>query len=856
METRWLHKDIHNTKQFESLGLSKDFLNIMINRGIDTHEKIEKFIHPKIENIVSPFEFSDVKKSVDKIIEVGKAEKTIFIYGDYDVDGITSTSLCYLALKELGYKVDYYIPLRDEGYGLNKGSLSHIREQGGDLVITVDCGVSSVEEVEYANSIGLEVIITDHHDINNILPPAYAVVNPKREDNSYKFEYLAGVGTAFMLMMGLYETLGRKEEIYQYLDIVAIGTIADIVPLKAENRIFTKLGLEQLKHTNHSGLQILLQTIFDDLEEKKFNTYDVGFIIAPIFNAAGRLEDAKMAVKLLISDSMVEAREISKKLIGQNSERKEVQADILEKVEADIEKNRYYEDNVIVVSGVGFHHGVVGIVASKIVDKYYKPTIIMEEKDGISKASCRSIEGYSIIEGLNSMREIFIKYGGHAGAAGFSIDADRVDEFRDKINKEAGSKLSDEDYKKPIKIDKEISFTKLTYDFNNELEKAEPYGFGNATPLFEVKNVILDRVRLIGKDKTHIMFDAVSANGTALKNCVWFGSSHHFERLMEMKSVDVAFKLKVDTYMDRFNVKMFVEDIREGNSEKNLLKESIDLYDTIFPMKEVIYTKRDIDINSPTYLEYSNGITINSGRSIVGYLPQQTESILKSLTYDYDFKFNVKITDIIKKEENYNIHITIDHDHNFKTNHFKAGGILKDIKTFILGDLDYNTLQKEVLSTVFRKKENPTVIYSGNRGMKTIIYTMGLWNKLHNKKTLVITKDSLPHYFSEFLNISDRYCDGYDYYIFYNELPVTKVQGDFMVVTKEDVHVDGAVKIVDDLTSPKNISILEEFELVKGYDKTKTYYTKKLPTKKKVHIIDNLDKFEMIYSTDDIFRVL
>ncbi|WP_037029323.1 single-stranded-DNA-specific exonuclease RecJ [Psychrilyobacter atlanticus] len=856
METRWIHKDVHNTKQFESLGLSKDFLNIMVNRGIDTHEKIEKFIHPKIENIVSPFEFSDVKKSVDKIIEMGKADKTIFIYGDYDVDGITSTSLCYLALKELGYKVDYYIPLRDEGYGLNNVSLSHIKEQGGDLVITVDCGVSSVEEVEYANSIGLEVIITDHHDINNILPPAYAVVNPKREDNSYKFEYLAGVGTAFMLMMGLYETLGRKEEIYQYLDIVAIGTIADIVPLKAENRIFTKLGLEQLKRTNHSGLQILLQTIFDDLEEKKFNTYDVGFIIAPIFNAAGRLEDAKMAVKLLISDSMVEAREISKKLIGQNSERKEVQADILEKVEAEIEKNRYYEDNVIVVSGVGFHHGVVGIVASKIVDKYYKPTIIMEEKDGISKASCRSIEGYSIIEGLNSMREIFIKYGGHAGAAGFSIDADKVNEFRNKINKEAGSKLSNEDYKKPVKIDKEISFTKLTYDFNNELEKAEPYGFGNATPLFEVKNVILDRVRLIGKDKTHIMFDAVSANGTALKNCVWFGSSHHFERLMEMKSVDVAFKLKVDTYMDRFNVKMFVEDIREGNSEKNLLKESIDLYDMIFPMKEVIYTKRDIDINSSTYLEYSNGITVNSGRSIVGYLPQQTESILKSLTYDYDLKFNVKITEIIKKDENYNIHITIDYDHNFKTNHFKPGGILKDIKTFILGDLDYNTLQKEVLSTVFRKKENPTIIYSGNRGMKTIIYTMGLWNKLHNKKTLVITKDILPHYFSEFLNISDRYSDGYDYYIFYNELPVTQVQGDFMVITKEDVHVDGTLKIVDNLTLPTNISILEEFEIVKDYDKTKTYFTKKLPTKKKSHIIDNLDKFEMIYSTDDILRVL
>ena len=856
METRWIHKDIHNTKEFEDLGLSKDFLNILINRGIDTHEKIEKFIHPKIENIVSPFEFSDVKRSVDKIIEFGETKKTIFIYGDYDVDGVTSTSLCYLALKELGYNVDYYIPLRDEGYGLSCDALTHIKELGGELVITVDCGISSVSEIEHANSLGLTMIITDHHDINNILPPAYAVVNPKREDNAYKFKYLAGVGTAFMLMMGLYETLGRKEEIYKYLDIVAIGTIADIVPLKAENRIFTKLGLERLKKTSHSGLQILLQTIFDDLEEKKFNTYDVGFIIAPIFNAAGRLEDAKMAVKLLISDSMVEAREISKKLIGQNSERKEVQADILEKVEAEIEKNRYYEDNVIVVSGVGFHHGVVGIVASKIVDKYYKPTIIMEEKNGISKASCRSIEGYSIIEGLNSMKGIFIKYGGHAGAAGFSIEANKVEEFRKKINKQAGSKLSNEDYKKPVKIDKEIGFTKLTYNFNAELEKAEPYGFGNAAPLFEVKNVILDRVRLIGKDKTHIMFDAVSIDGTTLKNCVWFGSSHHFKRLMEMKSVDVAFKLKVDTYMDKFNVKMFVEDIREGNSETNLLKESIDLYDTVFPIKEVIYSKRTIDSKCSTYLEYSNGTTVNSGRSIVGYLPQQTENILKNLTYNYNLKFKVDIVDIIRKEENYNIHIVIDYDHSFNSNSFKPSGILKDIKNHILGDLEYNSLQRNILSTIFRSKENPLVIYSGNRGMKTIVYTMGLWNQIHNKKVLVITKDHFPYYFSDFLDISNKYSSGYDYYIFYNELPIEKPNKGFIVITKEDVHIENTKKIIDLVSLQPNITLTDEFEILKNYNKTKTYYTKKMSTLKKNHIIENLNKFEMIYATNDILRVL
>ena len=856
METRWVHKDTHNTKEFENFGLSKDFLNILINRGIDSEEKISKFLDPKLEDIVSPFEFTDVKKAVDKILEVGNLGKKIFIYGDYDVDGITSTSLCYLALKELGYNIDYYIPLRDEGYGLSKEALTHIKELGGDLVITVDCGISSVEEVAHGNSLGLEIIITDHHDINNIIPPAFAVINPKREDNSYSFKYLAGVGTAFMLMMGLYETLGRKNEIFQYLDIVAIGTIADIVPLKEENRIFTKLGLKMLKNTNHSGLKILLQTIYDDLEDKIFNPYDVGFVIAPIFNAAGRLEDAKMGVKLIISESDMEAREIAKKLIGQNSERKNVQADILEKVEADIEKNKYYEDDVIVVSGVGFHHGVVGIVASKIVDKYYKPTIIMEEKNGVAKASCRSIEGYSIIEGLNSMSKIFMKYGGHPGAAGFSLDAKKVGEFRKKINKHAGSKLSVEDYKKPVKIDKEISFTQLTYNFNDELEKAEPFGYGNATPLFEVKNVILDRVRLIGKDKTHLMFDAVSNNGTTLKNCVWFGSAHHFEWLVEAKSVDVAFKLKVDTYLDKFNVKMFVEDIKVSNSEENFLKEKLDLYDTVFPMKEVIYSKRKIDTSAPTYLEYSNGATVNSGRSIVGYLPQQIENILKNLSYNYNMNFSVKIDEIIKKDANYNIHITIERDYNFKSNSFKVGGVLTDIKNFLLGDLKYNFLQSRVLGGIFKNKVNPLVVYSGNRGMKTIISTLGLFNKIYNKKTLIITSDKLPSNFNDFIDIAGDYKEGYEYYIFYNILPTISLKENFLIITKEDVHIDNTTKIEDSYSIPRNIEIVEEFDLIKNYDKTKTYYSGKLSLSDKKHIIDNIEKFEMIHATNDILRVL
>jgi single-stranded-DNA-specific exonuclease len=273
-------------------------------------------------------------------------------------------------------------------------------------------------------------------------------------------------------------------------------------------------------------------------------------------------------------------------------------------------------------------------------------------------------------------------------------------------------------------------------------------------------------------------------------------------------------------------------------------------------MKEVIYTKRKIDINSPTYLEYSNGITVNSGRSIVGYLPEQTENILKNLTYNYNFKFKVEITDIIKKDENYNIHIVISRDYSFTSNSFKPTGILKDIKNYILGDLEYNSLQKKVLSTIFRSKENPLVIYSGNRGMKSIIATMGLWNQIHGKKVLVITDENLPSYLGEFVEASPNYKDGYDYYIFYNKLPIVELGENFMVITTEDIHIKNTKKIVDTVSVPTNIEILEEFDLINSYDKSKTYYSKKLSMSKRKHIIENLDKFEKIYGTDDILRVL
>lgn len=297
--TRWIYKE-NSFSQNTNLNIDRDILNLLYNRDIRDEEKIYKFINTSLDNIHSPLLLKDVDRAVERILQAKENKEEVWIYGDYDVDGITSTSLCYLALSEIGITPRYYIPLRDEGYGLNKEAMDYIKSQGGKVIITVDCGISAHPEIEYANSLGLEIIVTDHHEINNGNPPAYAVINPKREDNQFPFKYMAGVGTAFMLIYALFDKLEKKEELYKYLDIVAIGTVADIVPLLEENRIFTKFGMEQLNKSHWLGISMLIKKIFEDYKTKKFNTYDIGFIIAPIFNAAGRLEDAKRAVELFI----------------------------------------------------------------------------------------------------------------------------------------------------------------------------------------------------------------------------------------------------------------------------------------------------------------------------------------------------------------------------------------------------------------------------------------------------------------------------------------------------------------------------------------------------------------------------
>ncbi len=835
--TKWIFKS-ENFKSGNN-NIDKEIEQILYNRGIQSKDEVEFFINGTLENLMNPSDLSDVDKGVERILKAKGNNETIWIYGDYDVDGITSTSLCYLALKELEINVKYYIPLRDEGYGLNKDALNYIKEEGGNLIITVDCGISSISEVEHCNALGMDMIITDHHEINNELPTAHAIINPKREDNKNSYKYFAGVGTAFMLLLALYKKLDKKNEIYKYLDIVAIGTIADIVPLKGENRLLVKRGLELLKSSKWQGLNMLMKRLFENPIDKKFDTYDVGFIIAPIFNAAGRLEDAKMAVELFVSNCHITCDKLIYELINKNSERKEIQEEILKKAIDKIENEKLDENSVIVVAEKKFHHGVIGIVASKILDRYYKPTIIMEIKplEGIATASCRSTEAFNMIEALNSMRDIFIKYGGHAGAAGFSIAIENIEEFSKRINEYAVENLNSEDTKKPIKIDCELSMIKISFDLMDKLSLLEPYGFGNASPMFAIRNCKYTNFRAIGKEKNHLMMDLIK-NGVEMKNCVWFNSEDMLEAILNNKEIDIAFKLKMETYKDKYQYKIFIEDIKPSKKIMNDIKDLESLYNLKFPIKSIFYTRRDLENEKLNISFINEEVSINIGRNSIGFLDNQTKLVLKKLNDYYGYKFNVEIDKIIRKDENYNVHIWIDKDDEFKTLSFETGKIFKEIKEFLIGDLEYNSLQKKVLKTIFKDKKNVVVSCKPGRGMDTVVKTIEIYYKMLGKKVLIVKE-------------GERREEGYDFYIYMGN-EVLEASNYNLFITNNKIYCDTSEYIEDDYKIPSNVEVVDADEL----EYHENIFSIMLPLKDKKRIIESINKGEKIFTSEDIKIIL
>ena len=467
-------------KLSKELNISKVLAQILINRGLTEPVLAEKFINVSLKQMHDPFSFSDMARIVNRIKQAKENKEKIMVFGDYDVDGITSVAILKNNLDKLGLNVDYYLPHRvKEGYGLSKNILKIAQEKKINLVITVDCGTSNVREVEELKKHNIDTIITDHHEPSiKDLPAAIGIINPKVKNSTYKFRELAGVGVAYKLCQAL-----AQSRLIEELDLVTLGTIADVVPLTGENRIFVKEGLKVLSQTKRPGLKAMIENA--GIKNKKFTPTFVSFILGPRLNASGRMDSADTSLKLLMTGDENQAKELAGILDQHNRSRQRIEGKILEEAEAIINKDvNFKKHKVIVVAKEDWHQGVLGIVASKLADKFYRPAIVISLSEDICKGSGRSIKNFHLFHALGECSEFLHAFGGHAHAVGLTITRESIDDFRDSINRLAHDKLSFEDLLPSLDVDMELNLADLDEKTVQELEKLEPFCMGNREPLF------------------------------------------------------------------------------------------------------------------------------------------------------------------------------------------------------------------------------------------------------------------------------------------------------------------------------------------------------------------------------------
>lgn len=545
----------------QSLNLPSIIVKILVNRGVDTVDEIQSFIEPKMSDLSDPFELPDMGKAVERIVDALRENEKIMVYGDYDVDGITASSLMFLVLNKLGAQVSYYLPNRlVEGYGLSEDGIAEAVKRGATLIVSVDTGVTAVDEVEYARGKGIDVVVTDHHEPGETIPKAAAIVNPKIIRDSEKGHELAGVGVAFKVAQALYRRLQQDEsELEEHLDLVALGTSADIVPLIHENRILTKYGIRQIVRTTKPGLKKLV--FVSGLMGKEISTGQVVFILAPRINAIGRLGDAEKAIKLLTTRDEAAASEIARFLDEENRRRKAIDEKTLDEALELLETSVDLEnDRAIVLDSSGWHQGVIGIVASRLVERYYLPTVLISVEGDVGKGSARSIPGFHIYEALRSCGDILLRFGGHKYAAGLSIKAENIPEFRERFKKVASEKLNLDDLTPKLHIDAEVDIDDIDMDFVQTIEMFSPFGPQNMRPVFLTRNLsIVGQPYIVGRNHLKMRVK----RGDNVLDVIGFGFGEHANALsMRGVDVDMAYVVEANTYFEQPRIQLRVKDLR------------------------------------------------------------------------------------------------------------------------------------------------------------------------------------------------------------------------------------------------------------------------------------------------------
>ena len=557
MNKKWECSSADETKVnelIEKYKLSSILANILVKRDI---ENIDKFLSPTRHDFHDPFLMPDMDKAVQRLIKAIEHNQKIMIFGDYDADGITSITVLKKFLNERGMEVGTYIPNRlNEGYGLNKEAIKQIFEQGYTLMITVDCGISGIEEVEYANSLGMETIITDHHEPAESLPNAYAVIDAKRKDNEYPFNQLAGVGVVFKVIQAISKKLGLEEKDYlKYLDFVCVGTISDIVPLVDENRVIAKLGLKLVEVTRNIGLK----TLIDSIGFKEINSSVISFGVAPRINACGRMGHAQEALDLFLCDDANEAKEIATRLNAFNQERQAKERAICEQVVEQIEAGEK-DKTCIVLGHENWHHGIIGIVSSKVTEMYFKPSILICFEGDEGKGSGRSIPGFDLHEALMKCSDTIEKFGGHSMAIGITVKKDKFEEFKQEFEEYAKS-CNISEIVPVVQIDEEVNLKDICIDDVRSIKLLEPFGEANKMPIFLFKNLKINAIRTLSDGKhlklklksDNYMIDAIGFNMGDLAN----------QYLLDDK-VDVVGSLDINNFNGNESIQITLKDIRKS----------------------------------------------------------------------------------------------------------------------------------------------------------------------------------------------------------------------------------------------------------------------------------------------------
>lgn len=560
MNKKWQISEVNQeeiNRLSDKFNLNKLLASILVNRKI-TDDEIDVYLKPTRNNFHNPFLMPDMEIAVERIIRAIDSNEKIIIFGDYDVDGITSITVLKSFLEERGISVGQYIPNRlEEGYGLNKPAIDQIVKDNYDLMITVDCGISGIEEIDYANSLGLETIVTDHHEVGDSLPKALAVVDAKRKDNQYPCRDLAGVGVVFKLIQALGIKLGLDEKEYlKFLDIVCVGTISDIVPLVDENRVIAKLGLMLVEQTRNMGLKSLLISS----GYKNIDSNTISFGVAPRINACGRMGHADEALKLFLSKDIYEVNELTKRLNDYNKLRQDKEKAIYNDALKQIEEKKLEEKNAIIVGGENWHHGVIGIVSSKITELYFKPSILLCYEDDLAKGSGRSIPGFDLHEALMKCQDTIDRFGGHAMAIGITIKRDMFDKFSEKFEKIA-KEAKTEEIIPVINIDAKINLNEISKETVRDLRQLEPFGEGNKTPIFVFKNLKIDSIRSLSEGK-HIKMTL--KDGNVIVNAIGFNLGHLADEYKIGDKLDVAGTLEINTFNGVENLQINIKDVMKS----------------------------------------------------------------------------------------------------------------------------------------------------------------------------------------------------------------------------------------------------------------------------------------------------